>query len=102
MLAHQGDRRRCKDFRPSAHRLGPILLVDDHDDARVSVREALEDAGYAVVEAVHEQQALDLLVTHPDDRAALVILDLQMPVDACLAGAVGAAEPSLETKAGVS
>lgn len=61
-------------------RIGPILLVDDYDDARASVREALEDAGYAVVEAVHGQQALDVLVSRPDQHVALVVLDLQMPV----------------------
>lgn len=61
-------------------RIGPILLVDDYDDARASVREALEDAGYAVVEAAHGQQALDLLVSRPDECVSLVVLDLQMPV----------------------
>jgi CheY-like chemotaxis protein len=60
--------------------MGPILVVDDYDDARASVREALEDAGYAVVEAADGQQALDLLVSRSDERVALVVLDLQMPV----------------------
>jgi CheY-like chemotaxis protein len=60
--------------------IGPILVVNDYDDARATVREALEDAGYAVVEAANGQQALDLLVSRPDERVALVVLDLQMPV----------------------
>jgi two-component system chemotaxis response regulator CheY len=60
-------------------RLGPILLVDDYDDARTSVREALEDAGHIVMEAANGQQALNLLVG-PDQQVALIILDLQMPV----------------------
>lgn len=62
-----------------ATRIGPILLVDDYEDARVSVREALESSGYSVIEAANGQQALDTLVTLPV-RVAMVILDLQMPV----------------------
>jgi CheY-like chemotaxis protein len=53
--------------------------VDDYDDARTSVREALEDAGHIVMEAANGQQALNLLVG-PDQQVALIILDLQMPV----------------------
>jgi CheY-like chemotaxis protein len=60
--------------------IGPILVVNDYDDARATVREALEDAGYAVVEAANGQQALDLLVSRPDESVALVVLDLQMPI----------------------
>jgi CheY-like chemotaxis protein len=56
------------------------LLVDDYDDARLTVREALEDAGYSVVEATNGQQALTRLVTRPDEQVSLIILDLQMPV----------------------
>ena len=61
-------------------RPGPILLVDDYDDARASVREALEDAGHSVIEASNGQQALNLLVSRPDQQVALIILDQQMPV----------------------
>jgi CheY-like chemotaxis protein len=60
-------------------RTGPILLVDDYDDARAIVRDALEEAGHAVIEAAHGQQALNVLVA-PEQRVALIILDLQMPV----------------------
>jgi CheY-like chemotaxis protein len=60
-------------------RTGPILLVDDYDDARAVVRDALEEAGHAVIEAAHGQQALNFLVA-PEQRVALIILDLQMPV----------------------
>jgi CheY-like chemotaxis protein len=63
-----------------ARRIGPVLLVDDYDDARAIVREALENAGYHVVEASNGQQALHLLVTAPRERFALIVLDLQMPV----------------------
>jgi CheY-like chemotaxis protein len=59
--------------------VGPILLVDDYSDARQLVREALENAGYRVVEAANGMQALHLLVG-ADEPFQLVILDLQMPV----------------------
>jgi len=61
-----------------AQRIGPILLVDDYDDARASVREALENAGYQVIEAANGQQALNQLVSLPS--VSLIVLDLQMPV----------------------
>jgi two-component system, chemotaxis family, chemotaxis protein CheY len=61
-------------------RVGPILLVDDYEDARTAVREALEDAGHVVIEAADGQQALNTLVSRAADRVALIILDLQMPV----------------------
>jgi|GEM_PF-2422125 len=59
---------------------GPILLVDDYDDGRAAVREALEDAGYSIIEAEHGKQALDHLVSRRDDRPALIILDLRISV----------------------
>jgi CheY-like chemotaxis protein len=64
----------------SARRIGPILLVDDYEDARFTVREALENAGYTVIEAAHGEQALSALVSRPDTPVSLIILDLQMPV----------------------
>jgi CheY-like chemotaxis protein len=63
-----------------ARRIGPILLVDDYEDARVTVREALENAGYSVIEAKNGQDALSFLVSEPDQRVSLIVLDLQMPV----------------------
>lgn len=69
-----------KPVSSAAARVGPILLVDDYDDARLSAREALEGAGYDVIEARHGQQALDFLVNRPDEGVALIVLDLQMPV----------------------
>ena len=60
-------------------RAGPILLVDDYDEARSAVRDALEEAGHVVIEAANGQQALNLLVA-PEQYVALIILDLQMPV----------------------
>jgi CheY-like chemotaxis protein len=60
-------------------RAGPILLVDDYDDARAIVCEALEEAGHVVIEAANGQQALNVLVA-PDQNVSLIIVDLQMPV----------------------
>lgn len=57
-----------------------ILVVDDCDDARINLREALEDVGYDVVEAAHGQQALHYLVSHPAGAVDLILLDLVMPV----------------------
>jgi CheY-like chemotaxis protein len=44
------------------------------------VREALEQAGHVVLEAVDGQQALNFLVSRRDEPIALIVLDLQMPV----------------------
>ena len=64
-----------------AHRTGArILVVDDCDDARLNLREALEDVGYDVVEAAHGQQALHYLVSNPAGAVDLILLDLVMPV----------------------
>jgi CheY-like chemotaxis protein len=64
----------------TARRIPPILLVDDYEDARLTAREALENAGYAVIEAADGQQALSLLVSRPDEQVSMIVLDLQMPV----------------------
>lgn len=61
-------------------RSGTILVVDDYDDARGTLREALEHAGHAVVEAANGQQALDYLVSHREPEVGLITLDLMMPV----------------------
>src|SRR3954463_14824803 len=59
---------------------GRILIVDDYDDARLNLREALESVGYEVVEAVHGQQALHYLVSNEPRAVGLILLDLAMPV----------------------
>ena len=63
----------------SRRRAGSVLLVDDYDDARALVREALEAAGHSVLEAANGQQALNILVSG-EQRVAMIVLDLQMPV----------------------
>lgn len=59
---------------------GRILVVDDYDDVRSNVREALEDLGYEVFEAAHGQQALHFLVSNARPAVDLIVLDLSMPV----------------------
>ncbi|MDP9149155.1 MAG: response regulator [Myxococcota bacterium] len=54
-----------------------VLLVEDEEDLREMMREALELNGYAVVAARDGQQALDELAAI--ERLCLVLLDLLMP-----------------------
>jgi CheY-like chemotaxis protein len=54
-----------------------VLLVEDEEDLRESMREALELNGYAVVAAEDGQAALDEL--DRIDHVCLVLLDLLMP-----------------------
>jgi CheY-like chemotaxis protein len=55
-----------------------ILVVDDHDAARLAAAALLSSTGYAVVQAPNGRDALALLAkgTRPD----LILLDLMMPV----------------------
>lgn len=55
----------------------PLLLVEDEAPARQGTRELLEREGYAVVEAAHGLDALELLAGGL--RPALVLLDLMTP-----------------------
>lgn len=54
-----------------------ILVVDDDDDIRETIRDALEMSGYPVVTAENGRVALDKLATM--DRPGLILLDLMMP-----------------------
>ncbi len=72
-------------FMPEAYRFGrgrtdTVLLVDDYVDARVAMRDLLEERGYPVIEASNGQQALNLLVSQDTPRIGVIVLDLQMPV----------------------
>jgi CheY-like chemotaxis protein len=55
---------------------GRVLLVDDDDTVRRSVRQALEPIGWQVTEAENGQVAVDALATAKPD---VIILDLMMP-----------------------
>ncbi|BAI76202.1 two component, response regulator (plasmid) [Azospirillum sp. B510] len=53
-----------------------ILIVDDAENVRYSLRTSLEDAGYTVEEAVDGEEALTRL---DSDAFDLVIADVWMP-----------------------
>jgi CheY-like chemotaxis protein len=55
-----------------------VLVVEDDDDLRESLSQALRDHGFAVTTVADGQQALDLL--HGGNRPAVILLDLMMPV----------------------
>ena len=55
-----------------------VLVVEDEEDLREMMRDALELNGYAVVTADHGQDALDKIGRI--DHLCLIILDLLMPV----------------------
>jgi CheY-like chemotaxis protein len=54
-----------------------VLIVEDEDDLREMIREALEFNGYTVVAAPEGQSALDRI--DGIERICLVLLDLVMP-----------------------
>jgi CheY-like chemotaxis protein len=54
-----------------------VLVVDDNASIRMTMRFALEDAGYTVYEAADGVQALNRLRTHP--HGLVVLLDLNLP-----------------------
>jgi CheY-like chemotaxis protein len=54
-----------------------VLVVDDDQDIREAVFEAISDAGYAVDAAANGVEALDAM---RQQRPCVVILDLMMPV----------------------
>ena len=57
-----------------------VLVVDDDPDVRQLARVQLQAHGYAVKEASHGHQALEiLLAASDDDRVDLVLLDVNMP-----------------------
>ncbi len=56
----------------------PILVVDDSEDARVSMRMLLESVGYRVVEAENGVEAL--LRLRAGLEPCIILLDLMMPV----------------------
>ncbi len=67
-------RTRTITERPRQHKR--VLVVDDHSDNRVFVRECLEREGYEVVEAEDGQQAVEKTMT---DHFDLVLMDIEMP-----------------------
>src|SRR5204862_1893532 len=58
---------------------GWILLAEDDEDTRAEVRAALEEKGYAVVEARNGREALDVVFGENPPDVRLVITDIYMP-----------------------
>ena len=52
-----------------------VLVVDDREENRYTLRHALSRAGYTVVEAATGKQALELSRTQPD----VIVLDVRLP-----------------------
>jgi CheY-like chemotaxis protein len=57
--------------------LAHVLVVDDDEPIRDTLRSVLEDAGHTVTEAPDGVAALDILRTSP--HRMVVLLDLRMP-----------------------
>ena len=57
---------------------GTILLVDDEDGVRVSLRRLLSSVGHTVLEASHGAEAIDLVRIRRGD-VDLVLADVVMP-----------------------
>lgn len=55
-----------------------ILVVEDDEDLRESLRENLEDEGFEVLTATQGEEALELLTSR--DRPGLILLDMMMPI----------------------
>lgn len=54
-----------------------IMIVEDYDDTRLMLRQALETRGYRVVEAINGHEAVELAqLEHPD----LILMDLDLPI----------------------
>ncbi|MEO7003301.1 MAG: response regulator [Ktedonobacterales bacterium] len=76
-----------------------VLVVDDDQGIRETLRQVLEDAGYHVIEAPDGAMALDVLRSSPHRLVALV--DLMMPkLDGERLFALVAADPHLVTQHG--
>ncbi|MGH7529644.1 MAG: response regulator [Gemmatimonadales bacterium] len=56
----------------------PVLLVDDDEAFRDTLREYLESIGFPVLTAQHGREALELLRTI--DPPGVILLDFMMPV----------------------
>ncbi len=53
------------------------MVVEDYDDTRLLLRQALEIKGYRVLEAINGQEAVDIANReHPD----LILMDLDLPI----------------------
>ena len=63
-------------FPISQHKPPRVLLIEDDDQTRRLLREALEAQGYEILESVNGKEGLSMFQAQPVD---LVICDLVMP-----------------------
>lgn len=56
-----------------------VLVIDDDQDARTTIREVLEDQGFVVTSARNGREALEMLL-RDTSKPSLILLDLMMPV----------------------
>ena len=66
------------DDEPQLQRNGTIMVVDDDEDIRDAITEALFAEGFAVISASNGREALELL--HRYGPPSFILLDLMMPV----------------------
>jgi len=59
--------------------MSTVLVVDDEPLIRWAVREILEDAGYAVVEAGSAREAISRIGAADGHPVAVALLDLRLP-----------------------
>jgi CheY-like chemotaxis protein len=60
----------------------PVLLVDDDEDIRESIIEALEDGGHSALGAANGQEALERVraMQQAGDEPCVILLDMMLPV----------------------
>ena len=56
-----------------------IMVVDDEEMVRILIQKALREAGYETISAASGEEALQKLSQPPEERPALVLLDIMMP-----------------------
>jgi excisionase family DNA binding protein len=56
-----------------------VLIVDDDESFRETLREVVSDQGYGVLCAADGAEALELLRSHGGPQPSVIVLDLQMP-----------------------
>ena len=54
-----------------------IMVVEDYDDTRMWLKQALEMLGYSVLEASNGQEAVDIA---DRERPDLILMDLDLPI----------------------
>ncbi len=57
-----------------------IMVIEDNDDLRFTIRESLVSEKYEVLEAGNGRQALEMLREQPSLKLDLILLDLIMPI----------------------